>query len=91
MWSEALRQAPGAGPAHPSLLFASHAVPPSLRVFVDRVSTHPGVDADAALLEAATEPATRLMHALGLEPASPLTAEAFLRSCVSISAHGLTR
>lgn len=80
MWSEALRQAPGAGAAHPSLLFASQVVPASLRAFVDRVGTEHGVDADAALLAAAAEPAERLMRALGLT-ATPLTAAAFLDSC----------
>lgn len=80
-WTEAIRQAPGAGPAHPSLLFASHAVPRSLRTFVDHVGAQDSVDADAALLAAAEEPAHRLVRALGLGEASPLTAAAFLDAC----------
>ena len=80
-WTEALRQAPGAGLAHASLLFASDAVPHSLRTFVDRVGMQDGVDADAALLAAAGEPAHRLAHALGLASASPLTEAAFLDAC----------
>lgn len=80
-WTEALRQAPGAGLAHPSLLFASDAVPHSLRTFVDRVSMPDGVDVDAALLAAAEGPAHRLARALGLGDASLLTAAAFLHAC----------
>lgn len=80
-WTEALRQAPGAGLAHPSLLFASDAVPHSLRTFVDRVGMQDGVDADAALLAAAEDPAQRLVRALGLGDPSPLTAAAFLDAC----------
>lgn len=77
---EALRQAPSAGPAHPSLLFASDDVPASLRAFVDAVGTDDAADADAALLGAAVDPADRLVRALGLA-ATPLTAAAFLESC----------
>lgn len=81
LWAEALRQVPGAGPAHPSLLFASERVPASLRAFVNAVSAEGLVDADAALLAAAADPAQRLMHALGVAHPSPLTDAAFRDSC----------
>jgi hypothetical protein len=81
LWTEALRQAPAAGVLHPSLLFASVAVPRSLQRFIDQVRGAEGVDADAALLAAAAEPAQRLARALGVVDPCPPTAAAFLDAC----------
>lgn len=81
---EALRQAPSAGPMHPTLLFPSDQVPASLRGFIEGVGQEhaaAGVHVtDDVLLRAAADPAERLMRALGLSP-TPLTTAAFLESC----------
>ena len=71
---EALRSSPAGAVAHPTLLFEPDAVPRSLMQFVEAVVAER--DADLALVEAAADPAARLMSALGLD-ARTLTLEAF--------------
>lgn len=76
---EALRNAPNAGVVHPSLLFEPDRIPISLRTFIEAVAE--SRDADAALVDAAREPAQRLLSALGRD-GSEVSLEAFAGAAV---------
>lgn len=79
---ETLRQATGAGVAHPTLLYPANEVPETVRRFVGRFGDGPLplAEVDEALEHDAGPAAGRLMRALGREPC-PLSAEAFRRAC----------
>lgn len=79
---EALRQASGAGVAHPTLLYPAEEVPKAVRRFVERFGDGPLAlqEIDAALERDAAPAAERLMAALGRE-ASALSVSAFARAC----------
>lgn len=75
---EALRQAPAAAVMHPTLLFASNAVPESLRNLIEAIAAKG--DVDEALVSAAQHPARDLMRALGRDDYA-LSDEAFTLAC----------
>lgn len=80
--ARALRQVPGAGPLHASLLCASDEVFESLRDFLEALPADGALGAvDAALLSAARGPVARLAAALGL-PDTTFSSAAFIGACV---------
>lgn len=79
---EVLRQIPGAGPLHPTLLYRPDAVAGEVRAFLARLEpARSFADVDAALGAAAAPAAARLFAALGREagPMSPRALERALR------------
>ncbi len=77
---EVLRQIPGAGPLHPTLLYRPDAVDPCVRAFLDDLErARSFADVDAALVAAAAPIAARSFAALGRD-VGPMSARAFERA-----------